>query len=266
MAKRPRAYCLANNREGNEFGLKLAIASLTKHCTGSRIFVFRPHPTDEFVNWLTGFSVELVRKWPALDGNHCKPHALLDLLEGGWSEVTWLDTNVIVSRNCNLFFETLADEVLLVAELPSSNTRGVSATRDTAQATKRPNPVELAMASPVLRVTSCHVDFLRQWLGVLDEQHHNVCRVSRNQTPSDCESYRHLHPHTIQIGVLKSDAEILHCRLHSGYSIHDRIRRLIFGKPLFVHAVDGAEHQDGQQTSPYVVEARRYEWEVRASR
>ena len=56
-----RVYCLAEDRDGAEIGLRFAIASMLRVCPSARIVVYRPRPTPEFQRWLAGMQrVELI--------------------------------------------------------------------------------------------------------------------------------------------------------------------------------------------------------------
>src|SRR5262249_22732661 len=112
-ATKPRpVFCLAEDRAAEEIGLRLAPVSLRQCCPGASVIVYRPNPTDDFRGWVRGLpNVTLIPQLPAgAFAWNCKPHALLPLLEEGWPEVVWLDSDILLARDCLPLFDGLGEE------------------------------------------------------------------------------------------------------------------------------------------------------------
>ena len=111
-------FCLAEDREPEEVGLRLALLSLKRNCPSSRVFIYRPNPSADFTSWLEAFP--MVTLIPALPPGayswNCKPNALLPLLEQGFSEVIWLDSDILVARPCADLLAGVQEDTLVIAQ------------------------------------------------------------------------------------------------------------------------------------------------------
>lgn len=95
------AFCIAEDRVSEQEPLRLLIASLKRHIPEARIEVFCPFAKDDdqLTNW--------IQRWPGvilntqrlegLRGYNVKPQALLTMLDKGYQEVIWIDSDVIVA-------------------------------------------------------------------------------------------------------------------------------------------------------------------------
>src|SRR5437764_389905 len=72
------AFCLSEDRPDSETGLRLAVLSLSKHCPGAPIYVYRPKLASAFATWAKRYpEARVIHDRPA--GAHtwnCKPQAL----------------------------------------------------------------------------------------------------------------------------------------------------------------------------------------------
>jgi hypothetical protein len=102
-------------------GAKLLALSLEKHCRDFTLFLGVLEENADFSDWLRRHAphVVLVRLHAFIRGaslKHVKPVLILELFSRGITDVTWLDTDLIVLRNLEPLLEPLDNQTLLVAQ------------------------------------------------------------------------------------------------------------------------------------------------------
>jgi hypothetical protein len=278
-------FCFAEDREGAEIGLKLGILSLTEHCPGVPIVLYRPAPIPSFTAWLRQFpDVRLVSE--PLSGAfswNCKPHAMLPLLDEA-DEVVWLDSDMMVSGDPRPLFSRLGPETLGITQEPPSHPDQGSAIRTQGWGLKIGRPRDFTLNSSALRTTHHHAPLLRRWMDLMTRPDYVQC---------------HERPVTERPVAMKGDQDVLNALLgsdeftelpvrvfwngrdviHSGgalaYPLTKRLAGLFRPMPTFVHAISlkpwmilvrGKNlpgrwwwwRQLNQEISPYVALAKRY--------
>jgi hypothetical protein len=288
-----RVYCFAEDRELDEVGLRIAVASLLRACPTATAVVYRPNPTAAFRRWLGGYSRAVLR--PELPAGafswNCKPHTLLPLLEGGADEAVWLDSDILVTRDPSYLFDPLGPEVLVGAEeahpapLPMGwhvRTRawGLELGRDSA----------VTFNSCVVRVTRAHTPLLRRWHELLAAPSYRAAhQLPLNDRPQHMwgdqdvlnallgsKEFEGVSVHYLRIG-----REVIHSGGALAYNVGQRLGGIGRSIPPFLHAMSGKPwwvfhpeykktHPRGftfyrrllQETSPYVAAARAFRHEV----
>jgi hypothetical protein len=286
------AFCLAEDRADVETGLRLAILSLCKHCSGTPVYVYRPNVSIEFEQWLRRFpQVTLISNAPiGASSWNCKPQALKPLLEKGYRDVVWLDSDIILTRDCRSRLENLDEHVLAIAQEPTSLPNQGTAVRTRGWDLEVGRSVPFTLNSSVLRVTKAHLGLLDRWTEYLM----NPKYVSAQAMPLD---ERPLHMMSDQcvlnsllggkefanvpLHVLRTGKDIVHAGGALAYSPIERIRGVFQPKPMFLHAsagkpwlwLSGAAYWSKrdffgwhrrlmQELSPYLYEARQYRNEL----
>ena len=281
-------FCFYEDRATHEVGLRLALTSLLTHSPGSRVVVFAPKATADFRAWLGRFpTVRLESRSPdGAQGWNCKPHILLDLLASGADHVVWLDSDLILQRDCRPFFETLDDTVLVVAQEPQHLPHQGTRDRAVAWGLAPGREWGCTINSCVMRATPRHRELLQAWCALLQSPEY----VSAQGQPfldrsghlaSDQDALGALlgsSPHaTLSVRVLTAGAEIIHSGGLLMYPLGARLKRLGQSAPLplFIHAISskpwevlgepGRKHgwdwwllRLGQEVSPYVAHARAW--------
>src|ERR1700722_2904765 len=113
------AICIAEDRQSCEPAIMLLVASISKHCPSVSVELFAPNATDTLVTWLVDYPLVHLSREHAGNGSSkydVKPRALLKILDRGYSEVIWLDSDILVCRNFLPFFARLGPQVIAVAE------------------------------------------------------------------------------------------------------------------------------------------------------
>lgn len=282
------AFCVSEDRRDCETGLRLAVLSLSAHCPGSPVFVYRHAPSPEFQNWIAAIDhVTLIDERPVgASAWNCKPHALLPLLERGFESVVWLDSDIIVTRDCRSLFTSLPADTLAVTQEPASQPLQGSQVRTAGWGLESGRNLPVTLNTSVLRVTPRHVPLLKQWMAMLGEPEY----VQAQQRPLGERPVHFLSDQDvlnallgargwehIPIRMLRSGVDIIHAGGALGYSLSERLRGVLRPLPTFLHATAGKPwhllsddplwRHPGffgwyrrllQELSPYVAESRRY--------
>jgi hypothetical protein len=286
-----RVYCLAEDRELEEVGLRFAVVSLLKACPAARVVVYRAGASEAFRKWLGGFSgAELVRELPpGASSWNCKPHTLLPLLANGADEAIWLDSDIFVTRDPSHLFDPLgADELLGAEEFPTSPHPKGFAVRTAAWGLPPGRDFPVTLNSCVLRVTPAHTPLLVRWRELLADPAY-IEAQKRPDRPmhliSDQDVLNALLGSAEFAGVpvrcLRVGRDVIHCGGAIGYPLVRRLAGLFRRVPPFLHAIAGkpwwvfhpeyAKHHAPwftryrrllQETSPYVSAARRMRAEI----
>ncbi len=289
VAKR-RAFCLAEDREGAEIGIKFALLSLREHCPEAHVFLYRPQPLPEFRDWLKNQpQVTLMDHWPAgAQGWNCKPHTLLPILREGWHEAIWLDSDAMLSASLSPLLDSLKDDEILVAEEASSQPEKGTELRTRGWNLPVGRSIPCTLNSSVLRVTAVHEPLLRRWQECLaSEEYHRYDDRPLMERPPHVRGDQDVLNALIgaaefahyPVRLLHTGRAIIHCGGALGYSLVERVRGIFGPAPLVLHAIGGKPwvllgpgcpdkgwfrflRQLMQELSPYVVATRAYREQV----
>lgn len=282
-----RAFCMAEDRQGAEIGLEIAVASIAAHTAGTDTAIFRPNPSPRFSNWLNQYGFVTLHQDPLPHANdwNCKPQALLRLLRSGYDEVIWLDSDIMVNGDCvSEVFEHLTPECMAVAQEPKSLPDQGTAIRTEGWGLRVGKSLPFTLNSSVVRVTAAHVPLLEEWESMLQDPRYTgwAAKMVDSRPPAfkgDQDVLNALIGSEIfaatPLYVLRSGVQIVHCGGALGYSAGERLRGLLARPPLFLHATAGkpwvllnpAHYTPGffgwyrrllQECSPYVIVSRRY--------
>jgi hypothetical protein len=288
MASSDIAFCLAEDRPDLEVGLRLAILSLVTHCPGAPVYVYRPLCDPRFAEWIRQFpQVRWIPHAPeGANSWNCKPQALKPVLAEGYRSVVWLDSDVIVTRDCRPLFNNLDERTLAVAQEPLSLPFRGTAIRTRAWKLEVRRAVPFTLNSSVLRATKQHVALLERWIQCLaDPQYLAFQSKPLEERPIHmCGDQDILNAligapefADIPLHVFRSAVDIIHTGGALGYSWSERLRGVLKPKPTFLHAtagkpwlwLGGAPYWSErsffgwhrrllQELSPYLFESRRY--------
>jgi hypothetical protein len=287
MASSDIAFCLAEDRAEAEIGVRLAILSLAAHCPAAFVYLYRPPCDPQFGEWVRQFpQVQWIPNVPpGANSWNCKPQALKPLLEKHPS-VVWLDSDIIVTRDCRRLFRELDERTLAVAQEPASLPFRGTAMRTRAWKLEVRRELPFTLNSSVLRVTRQHVALLERWIQFLaDPQYLAYQSRSLEERPIHMAGDQDIlnaligAPEfaDIPLHVFRSAVDIIHTGGALGYSWSERLRGVLKPKPTFLHAtagkpwlwLGGAPYWSErnffgwhrrllQELSPYLFEARRY--------
>jgi hypothetical protein len=288
-----RIYCLAEDRATEEIGLRLALLSLLRSCATAQAVVYRPNPSPAFRDWLARRApqVRIIPEMPAGASSwNCKPHVLLPLLEAGYSEAIWLDSDLIVTRDPSDVFSGLGPDDVVGTEEPASSLNQGSALRAAGWGLPPGRSFPVTLNTCVLRVTPEHVPLLRRWRAMLEDPIYTAAqarplweRPVHLMSDQDVlnallggEQFEH-----VPVRFLRGGVDVIHCGGALGYSLRQRVAGVFRRLPAFLHAIASkpwavftpeyqARHSRWfnfyrrllQETSPYVAAARELRADV----
>jgi hypothetical protein len=281
--------CVAEDREVCEPCLKLLLLSLNVHCPGIEVSLFYPAAKGGFLSW--------IKKCPQvrLQANHLKndygwnvkPQAIMKLMDRGFDEVIWLDSDIIVVRNPispGLAGETLvATENTLVDERYDRN-----ALRARLWGFPVGRVLPFSLNSCVLRVTKGHYPLMERWWELLQSTiYQDLQRKAWRQRPihmlGDQDVLTALLTSRqfsdVPVYILRRGKHIIQFDGVYGYTVAARVRNLLGDRPTFIHSCAGKpwserwrlEPTDGLREyikkvyldlSPYTLSAARFRLEL----
>jgi lipopolysaccharide biosynthesis glycosyltransferase len=245
--------CIADDREASEPCLKLLLASLSRHCPGMGISLFYPFANQAFLRWVNAYpQVQVQADRLKKDyGWNVKPQAIMQLLDSGFDEVIWIDSDVLVTRDIRPLFHAL-DETIFVA---TEHTPGLDC-HDHDRAGLRAQLWQLsvgrvlpaALNSGVLRATRRHYALMERWWELLQSDAYQSCQQQEWRT-------RPIHMAGDQdvLTALLTSSEFAHVPLRTlrrgkhivqfdgvwGYTTAERTRNLLGDGPTFIHSIGG---------------------------
>jgi len=240
--------CIAEDRECCEPGLKLLILSLDKHCRELPVIVFYPPAGAAFRSWVGSYPQVTVHTAP-LPGAHgwnVKPQAILHLMDQGYDQIVWIDSDIIVNRDFTRMLNELPPSVLAITE---EALWGAHEDPDCLRArlwgfdAGRNLPFTLNTA--VLRVTRLHYGLLGKWREILEsEQYRTVQQKSWIDRPVHMVGDQDVltailssaEYAQIPLRILARGKEIIQFFGLYGYTMHERALRLVHGRPYFIHS------------------------------
>jgi hypothetical protein len=284
-------YCVAENRQDCELGLRFLTVSLQQFCPNDRLVIYFPDPSESFQRFLQGFAhVELIPQFP-VDGWswNCKPQALLPLLERGEPEVVWLDSDLILTANPAPKLTSTDPRELIVAQEHTDRPDQGSELRTKAWHLPVGRSLPWTLNTCVLRVTSAHIPLLKCWQQLCnDPDYRQSATESFGSRPvhlaGDQDVLTALAGSTefaeIPVKYLASGVDVVHSFGARGYTLDKRLAGLFRQPPTFIHGngakpwivfhethVSKLSFYNGSTTliaelSPYTAMCRRYRAQI----
>jgi hypothetical protein len=246
-AKAPWVVVAYEDRPRFLIGLKLLIASLHRHHPEARVRLHCPVTNSSFEKWLARFGqVELCPcDWPQ-SGWNAKPRALFEAFSAGCTDVTWVDSDIIVAgRFSQLLHRDDREALVALEETPWGLAEGgTGLTRAWGLPAGRPLPS--AVNSGVIRMTDDHRDLLAAWLGLLERPEYQQAQaMDYSRRPlhlrSDQDALQALLGSErfarVQLHYLRCGVDVVQATGPCGYGVVDRILSLARGQPPLVHAL-----------------------------
>lgn len=163
-------FVVADDRPSAEPGLRIAIASLARHCPGSKISVFASGASEAFGHWMRGIDgAELVQQRGDETGWDVKPSLMLQMLEqadSGEVRVTWIDSDVVLRDDLRPLLTGTPDTLVATEESPNAPHRIGAASRATGWGLEVGRDLG-ELNSSVLSVTTRHLELLLAWRDML---------------------------------------------------------------------------------------------------
>jgi hypothetical protein len=240
--------CIAENRLSFEPSVKLLLMSLTRHSPKFSIRLFFPPAKDEFVSWVRQYEqVKLdVDPLPTAYSHNVKPQALLHLMDEGYDDIVWIDSDIIVARDISHLFHKVDPDVLVITEEAMCRARydpdGLRA-RLWGFKVGRTHP--FVLNTGVIRSTKSHRALLSRWRELLEsDQYAKFQRLNWRSRPphmiSDQDVLTALLASqeyaNVPLKILKRGKDIIQYFGSHGYTVSERLSNVLVGAPTFIHS------------------------------
>jgi hypothetical protein len=244
--------CVNEDRQAWEPSLRVVLASLGLHCPGRAISLFYPFANEAFRRWLSRYPQVRLQAEGLRNGYgwNVKPQAIMRLLDAGFDEVIWIDSDMFVTRDILPLFDGLDEAVFVTTEASCAldgNDHDGAGRR--AQLWQLPVGRVLPWASlnsGVLRVTRRHYPLLKRWWELLQSDEYQSCQQKEWQK-------RPIHMQGDQdvLTALLTSTEFAHIPLRTlrrgkhivqfdgvwGYTTAERLQSLLGDGPTFIHSM-----------------------------
>ena len=245
-----QVFCIAEDRVTEQEPLRLLIASLKCQMPEARIEVFCPFAKadSQLANWIESLPNVIlnVQHLDGLRGYNVKPQALLTLLDKGYEEVVWVDSDIIVTAPGVRKLIGLDPEVIVVCE---EALYGGYDDRDGWRAKQWGFEVgrtfPFTLNTGVVRVTARHRELLEVWREQLqDPRYLAVQRLPWSERPAymygDQDALTALLCATrfskIPVQFLYRGKGIIQYFGLYGYTVGERMTHLVNGLCPFIHS------------------------------
>ena len=281
-------FCLCEDREIEEYGLRLAICSIRRHCPDAKVVVYRPAAAADFVAWVGRFAeVTLIPHAPVgAESWNCKPHALLPLLRSGAQEVVWLDSDAFVARDCRPLFAGWGDQDLGICEEYQGAAHPGTEVRTRAWDLPVGRTFPRTLNTAVLRVTPAHIPLLERWQQLLADPRYVPWQTRPlSERPLHCWGDQDVlnallgsaEFADVPVRLLQTGREVIHCLSLTSFPVLERLGCLFRRVPHFIHGQGGKpwvllrpelrgnytlRQRLIQELSPYRMLARRHDAEM----
>lgn len=239
--------CLAEDREVCEPSLKLLLLSLSMHCSEIAVNLFYPPAKDGFLTWIKKCPQARLQTDHLTNGYgwNVKPQAIMRMIDQGFDEVIWIDSDVIVNRNILHVFAKLRSDTFVAAEDALGDDRD---DRNALRARLWGFPVgrvlPFGLNTGVLRVTKDHYRLMEQWWNLLQSNvYQDFQKREWGQRPvhmlGDQDVLTALLTSKqfseIPIHILRRGKHVLQFNGVYGYTVAERMRKLLGDGPTFIH-------------------------------
>jgi Nucleotide-diphospho-sugar transferase len=245
--------CVAEDREAFEPCLKLLLTSLGHHSPGMAISLFYPVANQAFLRWVSAYPQVQLRADRLKNGYgwNVKPQAIMHLLDAGFDEVIWIDSDVLVTRDIRPLFHTLDEAVFVAAEqilAPNREDDDRGGLRAQLWQLSVGRVVPTGLNSGVLRATKQHYRLMERWWELLQSDEYQSCQQKEWR-----ERPIHMWGDQDVLMALLTSTEFAHIPLRTlrrgkhivqfdgiwGYTTGERMRNALGDGPTFIHSIGG---------------------------
>lgn len=209
-----------------------------------------PPAEDGFRNWIKKCpQVHLRTDHSGGQGWNVKPYAIMRLIDEGFDEVIWIDSDVIVRRDITQIFGQLHDDIFVATEDALGDDRDDrNALRARLWGFSVGRVLPFGLNSGVLRVTKNHYRLMARWRELLESNAYQDVQKRRwRERPvhmlGDQDVLTALLTSKefaeIPIHILRKGKQILQFNGIYGYTVAERIGNLLGDNPAFIHSFAG---------------------------
>lgn len=243
--------CIHEDRATHWVGVKLAVLSLLNHCPELPIIISCPTPPASLVRWLENLTAKVTLvSYPELQdwGWNVKPALLLRLLEACYSEVIWMDSDIIVNGKVLSNLPDYSTNTLIVTQETYWGQQQGGHFRTYAWGLTPGRNLLCTLNTGILRVTTHHIPLLEAWQIMLNHPLYvHTQALPWYKRPlhmiGDQEVLTALMGSSefssIPIVMLRRGVDIAQCFGSSGFTPAERLSNLTKGLPPLIHAMGG---------------------------
>ena len=216
------------------------------------ISLFYPVANEEFRRWLSAYPQVRLQADRLKNGYgwNVKPQAIMRLLDAGFDEVIWIDSDVLVTRDIRLLVSCLSTTQSLWPQsirLRRSATMGWGCRAQLWQLSVG-RVLPGALNSGVIRVTRQHYRLMQRWWELLQSDAYQSCQQREwCKRPihmlGDQDVLTALLTSTefaqVPLRVLRRGKHIIQFDGVWGYTTAERTRNLLGDGPTFIHSMAG---------------------------
>ena len=245
--------CIAEDREAFEPCLKLLLTSLDHHSPGLGVSLFYPVANQAFCRWVSAYPQIQLQSDGLKKGYgwNVKPEAIMQLLDAGFDEVIWIDSDVLVTRDIRPLFHNLDEAVFVAAEqmlAPNREDDDGGGRRAQGWQLSVGRVLRTGLNSGVLRATKRHYPLMERWWELLQSDAYQSCQQKEfRKRPihmlGDQDVLFALLTSTefaeIPLKMLRRGKRIVQFDGVWGYTTAERIRNVLGDSPTFIHSIGG---------------------------
>jgi hypothetical protein len=256
IIKMKSTICIAEDRKSCEPCVRLLILSLHRHSPEREVDLFYPATGAEFLAWLSNFPNVRIHPKPLGTGLgwNIKPHAILHLLERGFDEVIWIDSDILITANIFDMVSTLDQKTLVATDHTLSPERDdTNALRCRLWRLDVGRVLPAGLSSGFVRATKFHYRLMREWCTMLQsEEYQRTQKIPWKERPvhmlGDQDVLTALLTSSefsdVPLFVLRRGKHIIQFDGVWGYSLTERLRNLIGDGPAMIHSGGGKPWTD----------------------
>jgi lipopolysaccharide biosynthesis glycosyltransferase len=215
------------------------------------ISLFYPNADQGFLRWLGAYPQVQLRADCLSNGYswNVKPQAIKHLLDAGFDEVIWIDSDVLVTRDIRPLFRALDQAVFVAADHTHAPDRDDGAAlRAQLWQLSVGRVLPTALNSGVLRATRRHYHLMERWWDLLQSEEYQSCqqrewRKRGIHMLGDQDVLTALLTSTefaqIPLRTLRRGKHIVQFDGIWGYTTLERTRNLLGDGPTFIHSIGG---------------------------
>ena len=249
---RQTTICVNEDRKAWEPSLRVVLTSLRLHCPDIPISLFYPFAVETFLRWLAAYPQVRLQANGLRDGYgwNVKPQAIMRLLDAGFDEVIWIDSDMFITKDIRPLFHDLDEAVFVAAEQTPLDRNDHDGAGRRAQLWQLSvgRVLPSALNSGVLRVTKQHYPLLKRWWELLQSDEYQewqrkekdmLKRPTHMQGDQDVltallTSTEFDH---IPLKILRRSKHIVQFDGVWGYTTAERLRNLLGDGPTFIHCM-----------------------------
>lgn len=244
--------CVNEDREAWEPSLRVLLASLGLHCPGTAISLFYPPATQAFRQWVSAYPQVRLQADGLRNGYgwNVKPQAIMQLLDAGFDEVIWIDSDVLVTKDIRPLFHALDETVFVATEHTCSPDRydhDGAGLRAQLWHLSVGRILPASLNSGVLRATRRHYRLMERWWELLQSGEYQRCQRKEEwrkrpiHMQGDQDVLTALLTSTefadIPVRTLRRGKHIVQFDGVWGYTTAERTRNLLGDGPTFIHSM-----------------------------